>query len=431
MWWPTQARPPLARQNVLLSSAPHASTGARRRDRQREAGRARSPRERRSISGRAADAHDRVVGARLDRPVVEQEQRRRSRRAARARPRPRTRSARRRRCRSSARAASPRRRAAGGAAASTGSITPSSREPGATAAATAAPGRRGASTIGRSRAVSSRSSAASSIDQRARRVEPARHQRERPSSRRLRARSSATAALVVRAAREMEAAEALDRDDRARVAHHIGDLRNAETLARLRETASRTSSGCSSWRPRSSCTTCTRSTSRPIRARARRRAPRRRAAPPRAPRHLPRRAWPKGPAIGAIYDGTGLGTDGTLSGGELLAGDLGGFERAGHLRPDRLPGGEAAIRQPWRWRARGCRRRWARSRSRSPRWIRRAGARSPSLARGELAAPVRGMGRLFDAVAALAGSVSGQLRGAGGDRSRAPPSPATTAASTR
>jgi hydrogenase maturation protein HypF len=55
-----------------------------------------------------------------------------------------------------------------------------------------------------------------------------------------------------------------------------------------------------------------------------------------------------GPAVGAIFDGTGYGTDGAIWGGELLVGGLSGFDRVGSLRPVRLPGGAAAIREPWR-----------------------------------------------------------------------------------
>jgi hydrogenase maturation protein HypF len=56
----------------------------------------------------------------------------------------------------------------------------------------------------------------------------------------------------------------------------------------------------------------------------------------------------EGPFLGIILDGTGYGSDGTIWGGEILIGDIGGFERAAHLSHLILPGGEAAIREPSR-----------------------------------------------------------------------------------
>jgi hydrogenase maturation protein HypF len=55
-----------------------------------------------------------------------------------------------------------------------------------------------------------------------------------------------------------------------------------------------------------------------------------------------------GQAIGVILDGTGYGTDGSSWGGEFLVGDIREFRRAAHLTPLPMPGGDAAVREPWR-----------------------------------------------------------------------------------
>ena len=56
----------------------------------------------------------------------------------------------------------------------------------------------------------------------------------------------------------------------------------------------------------------------------------------------------EGRVIGFALDGTGYGTDGRIWGGEVLLADYCAFERAAHLAYVPMPGGEAAIREPWR-----------------------------------------------------------------------------------
>jgi hydrogenase maturation protein HypF len=54
------------------------------------------------------------------------------------------------------------------------------------------------------------------------------------------------------------------------------------------------------------------------------------------------------PVIGVAFDGTGYGEDGTIWGGEFLVSDFSGFQRISHLKTILLPGGDLAVREPWR-----------------------------------------------------------------------------------
>ncbi len=115
----------------------------------------------------------------------------------------------------------------------------------------------------------------------------------------------------------------------------------------------------------------------------------------------------KGPVTALAWDGSGYGSDGTLWGGEALRIEGASFERIGHLRPFPLPGGEAAVREP---RRSACGLLWSFQGEAPP---------PPGLARTfdgpdwlllqamlakDLHSPrTSSIGRLFDAVAALAG----------------------------
>ena len=109
------------------------------------------------------------------------------------------------------------------------------------------------------------------------------------------------------------------------------------------------------------------------------------------------------PLIGVAFDGTGCGLDGSAWGGEWLIADLQHVERAGHLRPLPLPGGEAAIREPWRLGLAALL-----DAGEPPALLARVDERRRQavqrLCAHERAAPLAtGAGRWFDAVAALAG----------------------------
>ena len=119
------------------------------------------------------------------------------------------------------------------------------------------------------------------------------------------------------------------------------------------------------------------------------------------------------PVIGVSFDGTGFGDDGAIWGGEFLLADYYGYRRLAHLAYVPLPGGDLAVREPWRM---------------ALAWLWHAGvdwgtdlapvkyaisemkpnlpileALQHQLVSGLNAVPTSSMGRLFDAVAALCG----------------------------
>jgi len=108
--------------------------------------------------------------------------------------------------------------------------------------------------------------------------------------------------------------------------------------------------------------------------------------------------------LGIAFDGTGMGTDGVIWGGEFLVADLEGYERVGHLAAVALPGGVRAIREPWRMALA-----WARTalgREEAERYGRSVDERWPSILsiiEREDSLRTTSAGRLFDGVAALLG----------------------------
>ncbi len=110
------------------------------------------------------------------------------------------------------------------------------------------------------------------------------------------------------------------------------------------------------------------------------------------------------PVLAVTFDGTGFGTDGAVWGGEFLVGDYGRFRRAAQLRYVGMPGGEQAVRQPWRMAVAhladaGVRHPPLRARLSQTEWT----TVERMLERRFRTPLTSSVGRLFDAVASLAG----------------------------
>jgi hydrogenase maturation protein HypF len=103
----------------------------------------------------------------------------------------------------------------------------------------------------------------------------------------------------------------------------------------------------------------------------------------------------EGSYLGVSWDGTGYGLDGAIWGGEFFRVEHNQYERVAHLRPFGLPGGDAAVREGWR--------------SSASLLFEAVGAEAsdprvrPMLERKINVLPTTSVGRLFDAVASIAG----------------------------
>jgi hydrogenase maturation protein HypF len=111
-----------------------------------------------------------------------------------------------------------------------------------------------------------------------------------------------------------------------------------------------------------------------------------------------------GPVIGVTFDGTGLGTDGAIWGGEFLIGDYRNFQRGAHLRYVGMPGGDRAIHEPWRMAAAHLADAQVELPALKAHFLPVEWKTVERMLERHLNTPLTSsMGRLFDAVAALAG----------------------------
>ena len=211
---------------------------------------------------------------------------------------------------------------------------------------------------------------------------------------------------------ELKATFCLAQDHRAFLSQHIGDLANLETLAAFERTVDHLSA---LFRIEPGRIACDLHPDYLGTRWAERRAAERGLPLIRVQHHhahiaavMAEHALPGDrPVLGAAFDGTGYGPDGAIWGGEILLADYGRFERLAHLRYAPLPGGDAAIRHPRRMAlahlaAAGIE--WHPElppAEATPENERTILARQIETGFGTV--PTSSMGRLFDAVASLAG----------------------------
>ena len=207
----------------------------------------------------------------------------------------------------------------------------------------------------------------------------------------------------------------LVRDDYAFLSHHVGDMANYETLCAFESGVGHMER---LFRARPAILACDRHPDYMAARYARERASREGLPLVEVQHHHAHIAAGMAehglsgerPVIGVAFDGTGYGDDGAIWGGEFLIADYAGYRRAAHLAYAPLPGGDRAVREPWRMAL-------AHLRVAGLPWSHDLAPVTQALAAGperlralchqiehKLNAPLTSsMGRLFDAAAALAG----------------------------
>lgn len=220
-----------------------------------------------------------------------------------------------------------------------------------------------------------------------------------------------TGPAVLAVGGELKAAICIADGDRGIMSQHIGDMGNLETLEALAHTADHL---LRLFRVTPAAIVADLHPGYLSTAWARRLAAERRIPLVQVQHHeahvaslLAEHGWRNDGVIGVCFDGTGFGPDGTIWGGEFFDVRGGRFRRAAHLQPFPLPGGDASIRHPWRTAL-------AVLHAAGSTWdsrlaaVQAAGESERNLLRQQLqknlnCVATSSMGRLFDAVAALAG----------------------------